>query len=181
VAYDRDEPTVLRDLAHHLLGVCQAKGLGEIRGDLPHWHPLVDLLVQGSAADLYLAGTTSMMARAVNLASLLRRVLPELQARLDALGESLRPVAARCAINGQQGAVRLDQSGRLWVDGADTAVEMLELPGEIFWRALFGASAWPQLEPTLQARGIPISPEVSRLFGVLFPQQDVIYWGSDHY
>ena len=181
VAYDRDEPTVLRDLAHHLLGVCETRGISEIRGDLPHWHPLVDLLVRGSAADLHLAGCTSMMVRAVNLASLLRRALPELQARLDALGQSLRPVAARLSLNGQRCTVRLDQTGHLRVEEADVAAETLDLPGEIFWRALFGASAWAQLEPALQARGIPISPELSRLFGVLFPQQDVIYWGSDHY
>ena len=56
VAHDRDDPTALRALVNHLLRACEKKGVGEVRGEIPHRHPLVDLLVEGTAGDLSLTG-----------------------------------------------------------------------------------------------------------------------------
>jgi predicted N-acetyltransferase YhbS len=181
VAYDRENPDTLAALVGHLLNFCEEKGIKEIFGEIPHRHPLVDALVQGSAGDLSLSGKTSMMFYAVNLFSLMHKLLPELQARLDACGQKFSPLTLGFALNEQACALRLSASGQLEVTEADAPAEPLNLPGEFIWRLLLGESTLEQLESALQARGIALRPEVAALFSVLFPAQEMTFWGSDHF
>ena len=181
VAYERSDPTILAALANHLLRCCEQEGIEEIEGEIPHRHPLVDVLVRGSVGDLSLTGKTSMMLYAVNLLSLMQKVLPELQVRLDASGQRFAPVSLRFEINEQQCALRLNDSGLLEVLDADPRAASSNLPGESFWRLLLGESSWSQLEPGLQAQGISTRPEVAALMPVLFPPQEVTFWGTDHF
>ncbi len=168
-------------LTNYLLHACEEKGVEEIHGEFLHRHPLVDLLVEGSAGDLALTGNTSMMAQAVNLPVLLRQILPELQSRLEASNLKFDPISICFAVNDQEAVLRLHDSGDLQIFNTDAESIRLALPGQIFWRALFGESSWRQLDPTLYTLGISVTPEVSALLSVLFPQQEVIFWGPDHY
>jgi predicted acetyltransferase len=181
VAYLEDEPAALAALANHLLQVCEKHNIETIEGEMPHRHPLIALLVEGSAGDLYLAGHTSMMLYAINLPGIFRQLLPDLQTRLDATERKFPPLSIGFTVNDQQCALRLDNSGMLELAEAGSPAEQLNLPGEFFWRILLGETSWAQLEPAAQARGVAVRPEVSALLALLFPQQEVIFWMPDHY
>ena len=181
VAYDRTQPEALTALVRYLLQVCEREGVEELHGDIPHRHPMVDLLVEGTAGDTFLTGNSAMMLYATNLVSLFRRLLPELQTRLDAVNHTFPPVATCFAVNNQEAGLRLLENGTLQTFDSDEKAIRLALPGHLFWRALLGESGWSQLEPTLHQQGIAVETEIASLLSVLFPQREVIFWGPDHY
>lgn len=181
VAHDRTQPQTLKALVNHLLQVCEREGVEELYGDIPHRHPMVDLLVGGTAGDTLLAGNSAMMLYPVNLPALFQRLLPELQIRLDATNQKFTPVSVCFAMNDQEVVLRLLDDGTLQIfDSAEGAIR-LALPGHLFWRALLGESSWTQLEPTLHQHGISVEGELARLLSTLLPQREVIFWGPDHY
>ena len=181
VATNQADPGSLVALANQLLQVCEGEGVEEIHGEIPHRHPLVDLLVEGGAGDLFLTGNSSMMLYAVKLPALFQLVLPELQSRLDASNQKFAPISICFEINNQEAVLRLHDDGTLQIFNTDENAIRLTLPGPFFWRALLSESSWHQLEPTLHARGISVTPEISTLLSILFPQQEVIFWSPDHY
>ena len=181
VVYDRTQPETLTALVNHLLQVCEREGVEELHGDIPHRHPMVDLLVEGTAGDTFLTGNSAMMLYPVNLLSLFQRILPELQARLDAANQTFVPVSICFALNDQEAGLCLQDDGTLHISDSDEGVIRLALPGHLFWRALLGESSWSQLEPTLRQQGIAVEPEIAALLSILFPQREVIFWGPDHY
>ena len=122
-----------------------------------------------------------MMLYPVNLPALLQQLLPELQARLNAANQKFPPVSICFAVNDQEAGLRLLDNGTLQTFDPDERAIRLALPGHLFWRALLGESSWAQLEPTLDQQGIAVKTEIAALLSILFPQQEVIFWGPDHY
>lgn len=181
VAHDRTQPQALTALVNHLLQVCEQEGVEELQGDIPHRHPMVNLLTEGTTGDTFLTGNSAMMLYAVNLPALFQRLLPELQARLDAANEQFTPVSICFVLNNQQVGLRLRDDGTLQTVGSDEQAIRLALPGHLFWRALLGESSWEQLEPTLQQQGIVVKAELATLLSTLLPQREVIFWAPDHY
>ena len=181
VAYDRTHPQALTALVGNLLQVCEREGVKELHGNIPHRHPLVDLLVEGTAGDTFLTGDSTMMLYPVNLPSLFQRLLPELQARLAAANQTFAPISICFAVNDQEAGLRLLDDGTLQTFDSDEGAIRLALPRHLFWRALLGESSWTQLEPTLHQQGIAVETEIASLLSILFPQQEVIFWGPDHY
>ena len=181
VAFDREDPTSLSTLVMYLLNICDQQQVEKIYGSIPYQHPLVDLVVEGCAGDLFLIGDSSMMLYVVNLLSLLRKLLPELQSRIDASENQLQPVSIRIETRDQQAVLRLHDSGILQIFDLDEEAVCVKLPDRFFWRMLLGEASWDQLEPTLKVHGFSVSQEVSTLFSVLFPQKIVVFWGPDHY
>ena len=102
VAHDQTQPQALTALVSHLLRVCEREGVEELYGDIPHRHPMVDLLVEGTAGDLSLTGNSAMMLYPVNLPALLQRLLPELQARLGAANQEFNAVSICFVVNDQE-------------------------------------------------------------------------------
>ena len=181
VAHDQTQPQALTALVSYLLRVCEREGVEELYGDIPHRHPMVDLLVEGTAGDLFLTGNSAMMLYPVNLPALLQRFLPELQARLDAANQEFNPVSICFVVNDQEAGLRLLDDGTLRTFGSDEDAIRLTLPGHLFWRALLGESSWNQLEPALHQGGVAVETETAALLSILFPQREVIFWGPDHY
>ena len=181
IAYDRGDPDILGALVDRLLQYCQDEGIEEICGEIPHRHPLVDALVQGSGGDLALSGSTSMMFYAVNFLSLMQKLLPDLQGRLDASGQKFPPLALGFTLNGQTCVLRLEASGKLQADRAAKPEEIVNLPGEFLWRLLVGESSLEQVQPALRARRIALDPKLAAFLAVLFPAQEMIFWGNDHF
>ena len=181
VAYDRTQPRALTAMVNHLLEVCEQEGVEELHGDIPHRHPMVDLLVEGTAGDTFLTGDSAMMLYAANLSSLFQRLLPELQSRLDASYQKIAPVSICFAVNDQEVGLRLHNDGTLHTFDSDGQAICLALPEHLFWRVLLGESSWSQLEPTLHQRGIAVETEIAALLSILFPQREVIFWAPDHY
>ena len=181
VAYDRAQPQALTALVSHLLQVCERERVVDLHGYIPHRHPMVNLLVEGTAGDTFLTGDSSMMLYAANLPALFRRLLPELQTRLNAANQTFAPVSICFVVNDQEAGLRLLDDGTLQTFDSDEGAIRLALPGHLFWRALLGESSWTQLEPTLHQHGIAVEAEIAALLSILFPQQEVIFWGPDHY
>lgn len=181
VAYAASDPTALVALAHHLLQVGEGQAITTLAGDFSPRHPLVHLLLTGGAGDLELTGNSAMMLYAPDLAALLGSILPELQARLAASGRRFAPMTIEFGVNGQTVALRLDPSGTLQIVTAAAPTVRLALPGGAFWSLLLGESGWPQLALTLAVYGIRVTAEVALLLTILFPQQEVIFWGPDHF
>lgn len=181
VAYNRTQPQALTALVNNLLQLCEREGVTEFHGDIPHRHPMVNLLVEGTAGDMFLTGNSSMMLYPVNLPALLQQVLPELQARFDAANQKFTPGSVCFDVNDQEVGLRLLDDGTLQSFDSDEGAIRLKLPGHLFWRALLGESSWSQLVPTLHQQGISVEGEVAALLSILFPQREVIFWGPDHY
>lgn len=181
VAYDPREPSALVALAHHLLQTCAAQAVTVISGDFSPRHPLVHLLLEGGAGDLELTGNATLMLYALDLAALLRQILPELQTRLNRAGRRFDPVTVEFAVNEQTVGLQLDGSGTLQVGTPEPQAVRLALPGTLFWSLLFGESGWRQLEPTLALVGLQVAPALADLLTVLFPPQEVIFWAPDHF
>lgn len=181
VAYERTHPQALTALVSHLLQVCEREGVEELHGDIPHRHPMVNLLTEGTAGDTFLTGNSAMMLYAVNLAALFQRLLPELQTRLDAANQKVAPVSICFVVNDQEAGLRLLDDGTLHTVEPDEQAIRLVIPEHLFWRALLGETSWDQLEPTLHQRGIIVEPQLAALLSTLLPQQEVIFWAPDHY
>ena len=181
VAHDQTQPQALTALVSHLLRVCEREGVEELYGDIPHRHPMVDLLVEGTAGDLSLTGNSAMMLYPVNLPALLQRLLPELQARLDAASQKFVSISVCFVVNNQKAGLRLLDDGTLRTFDSDEDAIRLTLPGHLFWRALLGESSWNQLEPALHQGGGAVETETATLLSILFPQREVIFWSPDHY
>ena len=181
VAFDREDPTSLSTLVMYLLNICDQQQVETIYGAIPYQHPFVDLVVEGCAGDLFLTGDSAMMLYVVNLLSLLRKLLPELQSRVDASGPQLQPVSICIETHDQQAILRLHDSGILQIFDLDEEAVCVKLPDRFFWRMLLGKASWDQVEQTLKVHGLSVSEEVSTLFSVLFPQKMVVFWGPDHY
>lgn len=181
VAYDRAHPQALTALVSHLLQVCERERVEDLHGHIPHRHPLVDLLVEGTAGDTFLTGDSAMMLHPVNLPALFQRLLPELQSRLAAANQTFAPISICFAVNDQEAGLRLLGDGTLQIFDSNEKAIRLALPGHLFWRALLGESSWTQLEPTLYQQGIAVETDIAALLSILFPQREVIFWGPDHY
>lgn len=78
VSIARCDATSFVALVDHLLRICAENGIEQIEGEIPHRHPLVNLLIEGSWGDLFLPGTTAMMLYSLDLGGSLGQVLPDL-------------------------------------------------------------------------------------------------------
>ena len=181
VAFDRENPTSLSTLVTYLLDICDQQQIEEICGAIPRQHPLVDLIVEGSAGDSFLTGDSSMMLYVVNLPALLRKLLPELQSRIDASERQLEPISICFETHDQQAILCLHDSGILQVFDLDEEATCVKIPDRFFWRMLLGESGWGQIEPALEVHGLAVPQEISTLFSILFPQRMVGFWMPDHY
>ena len=181
VAYDHADPAILPALVGHFARECAGAGVERIAGEIPHRHPVVELLLHATAGDLALLGQNSMMALAVDLRAILHTLLPELQSRIAAAAAVPPAVALRMEIGAERCTLELDEDGRLHVAGPRPGAVPLPLPGGIFWRALFGESDWDQLEAALCALQGRIPPAASHLMRTLFPRREVILWTPDHF
>ena len=122
-----------------------------------------------------------MMFYAVDLPGLLRQVLPELQTRLDDRPSPLTAESFRFVLNEQQCVLHVSEAGELSVVHSTTDALALNMPASFFWRLLFGESSWKQVAPSLRAFGLLVPDSASVVLNVLFPQREVIFWGSDKF
>ena len=179
LAVDETAASATDALVRHFLRECAARGAGEIVGELPHRHPLVDLLCEYCGGDLELTGNAATMWKAVDPPGLLSALLPELQQRVEAVAPE--PAALPFQFDGEPCSLALDLAGRLHLDAEPPAGGALPLRGEMLWRLLLGESAWSDIEASPPVRGEAVDPAQSRLLAALFPRRQVIYWAPDHF
>ena len=180
VAFDREDASVLISLVNALVQSCEEKGIEQIQGEILHTHPIVYLILERWGGDLTLTGNDKAMLYPANLRSLFRKILPDLQSRTEMRSPKGDSVSIRIETNEQHCIIRWENS-RLEIRESDPTATRLALPASLFWRILFGQSAWENVLPTLKATGVSVDPEVSDLLAILFPRRQVVYWGPDHF
>lgn len=179
LAVDETAATATDALVRYFLRECAEQGAGEIVGELPHRHPVVDLLCEYCGGDLELTGNATTMWKVVDLHGLLSALLPELQQRVEAASPG--PGALLFEAGGERCSLALDPAGRLRIDPRPPAGPALPLSGEMLWRLLLGESDWSDIEASPAARGEAVDSGQSRLLAALFPRRQVIYWAPDHF
>ena len=185
VAYDREHGAILQAFVNHLGTICHdgASPVTEIRGEIPHTHPLVDLIQDTCSGSLRLTGDARLMMYAIRLQELLASLLPEWQERLDGHANQLEAVDLAVSLNGQRAVITFDGQSLAVTDrdgdGAETVLG--NIPASFLWRAFLGQSSWADLEPAIEARGIALSPPASNLLRAILPRREVTFWAPDHF
>ena len=179
LAVDENAASATDALVRHFLGECAAQGACEIVGELPHRHPLVDLLCEYCGGDLELTGNATTMWKMLDFPGLLSALLPELQQRVEAASPD--PAALLLEAGGERCSLALDSAGQLQLDPPPPSGPALPLSGEMLWRLLLGESDWSDIEASPAARGESVDPAQARLLAALFPRRQVIYWAPDHF
>ena len=179
LAVDETAAAATDALVRHFLRACAEQGAGEIVGELPHRHPVVDLLCEYCGGDLELTGNATTMWKVLDLHGLLSAILPELRQRAEAASPG--QAALLFEAGGERCSLALDPAGRLQLDPHPPPGPALPLSGEMLWRLLLGESDWSDIEASPAARGEAVDPGRSRLLAALFPRRQVVYWAPDHF
>ena len=184
VGYLDGHSEALRTLAHAVLRDAYAKGLKSVEGLLQRNHPMVEILSEESGSPLSHSLSEGMMLRVINVQSLFERIAPELEDRLaqEDRVASLPEVhtSFRMAVMGQVCGVEIEK-GKVSVNSSGQGEMDLPLDARSFFKLILGDSSITQLREWLSYRGISLNAEGWDLLRVLFPVQEPIYWGCDHF
>ncbi len=177
VGYYSDNPEVLDGLISHLLQVCVAEGVDEIKGIFSPQHAFVQQLVVECNGEIAQTSDSSMMFYAVSLSTLLRRLVVRWESQIAAADEAFPSLAVKLpTVNDQQVALCYNGQDTIQVVENDSNAVNLEMSEEEFWQLLFGEIGWEKVKSDSS-----VSAEVSAFLDVLFPKRDVIFWYPDRY
>lgn len=153
-----------------------------IGGELPKSHPALEVLARWAPKGVHHEETEGMMLRVIRLAPLMQKVAPVLEQRLTQAG--LLPRARSVCIREQGQAVRLVIDGHhLHVEPCDPggAADITLEPGtRNFFKLLLGDSTFSQLRDLIPGAQ-PVSAQDAALLDILFPKQEPVYYGCDHF
>jgi len=154
-----------------------------VTGQLPRSHPALELLLRWNAPRGPVnQENEGMMLRVIRLAPLMQQVAPVLERRLAQAGLLPRRVTVILRELGQ--AVRVVINGRhLHVEACDVGDSgdiTLEPGTRSFFELLFGDSTFGQLRELIPGADA-VAPQDAVLLEVLFPKQEPVYFGCDHF
>jgi len=150
-----------------------------IRGDLTKSHPALEFLAQWSPRPIRHEETEGMMLRVIRLAPLMQKIAPVLEQRLSRAG--LLPRRRAICIREQGQAARIVVEGNhLHVEAEDGGDVILEPGTRNFFKLLLGDSIFTQLRELIPGAQ-PIAPDDAALLDLLFPKQEPVYYGCDHF
>jgi predicted N-acetyltransferase YhbS len=150
-----------------------------ISGELTRSHPALELLGQWSHRSLEHQETEGMMLRVIRLGPLMQKVAPVLEQRLAQSG--LLPRRKTICIHEQGEAVRLVIDGHHLHAEAGEGGDIVLKPGSRnFLKLLFGDSTFTQLRELIPGAHA-VMPDDAALLDRLFPKQEPVYYGCDHF
>ena len=120
------------------------------------------------------------MLLVVNLVSLLSKVAPELRRRLKNSGFSDAKATIGLSADQECATLRI-ADGDVKVEAGLRGRVRLPLGMRPLLRMIMGDATFSQMSDLLQAHGIRVSPRTASLLDALFPRQDLVYWGCDHF
>jgi len=179
MGYMLDRPDCLKPLAHFLIGLAVSEGADTIRFELPRSHPFPEIVCDEGNGNMSHAEREGMMLRLINLASLLNKIKPELEERLRKRG--LLNVTADISLcaGGQEAALHVE-GGRVSVAPGRKGT-VVELDMRRMCRLLFGDLTMSEMSELNAAKGLRIEADQLALLDALFPRQNPVYWGCDHF
>ena len=150
-----------------------------IGGELPKSHPALELLARWSPRGVHHEETEAMMLRVIRLAPLLQKVAPVLEDRLSRSGLMPRARAIAIREQGQAATIVIDGS-HLHVQAGEGGDMTLEPGSRCFFKLLLGDSTFTQLRELIPGADA-IGAEDAALLDLLFPKQEPVYYGCDHF
>jgi len=150
-----------------------------ITGELPKSHPALELLAQWSPRPLEHGESEGMMLRVIRLVPLMQKVAPVLERRLSHAG--LLPRRRTICLREQGAAARVVIDGNhLHVEAGDDGDVVLEPGTRNFFKLLFGDTPFSQLRELIPG-GNDVASDDAALLDILFPKQEPVYYGCDHF
>jgi len=143
-------------------------GAQKIWSDLPH-EPEIAIGIGEVAEQVEAHEPTGMMCRIINVESLGRRILPELNRR----ARSAKPPAGSISLDTEMGSLELTvRFGRV-TPGAHNAAR-IPISQSDFFALLFGIKGIDELN-------LSAAPRDRRIISALFPPQRPVFWLPDHF
>ncbi len=167
-------------LAEAILSAAMDAEVEELTCRLPFSHPL--LAVFGGALDERISHSVheGMMLRVINLRSLFDKLIPAFNGRLQQAGLAVsQPLTVGFDQVGQRATLRIHGPEARVCD--DEPELPLDISGREFFLLACGAATIDELAETLALRGISIPQQYRKLLRILFPKQESVYYGCDHF
>ena len=155
-------------------------GLEAITGRLPRHDTMTLLLSRESGMSLSFSIHERSMYRVISLSSLLTKIAPELQRRLESAGDTSASGSYLFAVDGQSCALTVDR-GNVHVEADGRGRTRLELDSYRFFKLLFGDSTFSELADYNRVLGLNLSPSDAALLDVLFPKGEHTHWICDYF
>lgn len=150
-----------------------------IGGELPKSHPALATLARWSPRGIHHEEPEGMMVRVIRLVPLMEKASPVLERRLSQSG--LRPRRRDICVREQGQAMRLVIDGHHVHAEAGEAGDIVLEPGtRNFFKLLFGDSTFSQLRELIPDAD-SVAAEDAALLDILFPKQEPVYQGCDHF
>jgi len=180
VGYLPECPEAVWSMARFVVDYAIENGADQIQFRLGRLHPLPEVVCEVSNGRMSHSEGEGMMLLVVSLVSLLSKIAPELSRRLKHSGFS----DAKATI----GFVAGQECATLQIDHGDVKVEpglrgrvKLDLGMRSLARLVLGDATFSQMSALSRVHGIKVSPRIAALLDALFPRQDLVYWGCDHF
>jgi len=167
-------------LAEAILTAAMDAEVEELGCSIPFSHPL--LAVFGEMLDERITHTVqeSMMLRVINLHSLFEKLIPAFNSRLQQAGLAVsQPLTIGFDQVGQRATLRIHGPEARVCD--DEPELPLNISGREFFLLVCGAATIDELAETFALRGISMTPQYRKLLRILFPKQESVYYGCDHF
>ena len=168
----------LVDLSRTILERAHDAGLQAVTGRLPRHDPMALLLGRESGMPLSFSIHERSMYRVVSLPSLLAKIAPELQRRLQRSGLTSGSGSYLLVVDSQTCALTVDR-GSVYVEGVGTT--RLELDSYRFLKMLLGDSTFSELAEYSRVLGLNVSPSDAALLDALFPKTGHTHWICDYF
>lgn len=180
VGYLLDEPEAVWAMARYLLNHVIEKEVRQITFRLGRLHPLPEVLCEISNGRMSHSEGEGMMLRLIHFPELLRKIAPELRRRLKRSG--FADAEAEIAFHvGEHRAVLSIARGKVRVGTEGKARTTLALSARPMLRMLLGDATFGQMAALNRAHGVRPPARIAALLDALFPLQDPVYWGCDHF
>jgi predicted N-acetyltransferase YhbS len=167
-------------LSRSVLERAHDAGLKVITGRLPRHDPMTLLLSRESGVPLSFSIHERSMYLVISLSSLLTKVAPELQRRLQSAGVTSGTSSYLFEVDGQSCALIVDR-GSVYVEAYGCGSTRLELDSYRFFKLLFGDSTFTELAGYNRVMGLNLSPNDAALLDVLFPKGEHTHWICDYF
>ena len=174
------KPEALVALVRTILGQAYDRKAKHIVGELPRNHPMLELFSQEAHSPLSHSISEGIMLRVIRLRSIFEKIASELEDRLMRGGLEHTTASICFQVDGRRCPMRIEQ-GRIALGPEDRKMVEVPLDSRSFLKLSLGDSTIGQLRDWNELRGVFLSPDVSRLLEVMFPIQEPVYWGCDHF
>ena len=180
VGYLPDCPEAAWSMARFLVDYAIEREAEQINFRLGRLHPLPEIVCEVSNGRMSHSEGEGMMLLIVDLVSLLTKIAPELRRRLRNAGFSDAKATIGLSADQQRATLRIGD-GDVKVEAGLRGRVWLSLGMRPLLRMVMGDATFSQMSGLLHVHGVRVSPRSASLLDALFPRQDLVYWGCDHF